>query len=198
MLTCWFQSLSPFLVANGQVKNHTLLYIHTPCMDGNRIYSLMCWQISSHCEAETKWPPFHRRYFQMHFLEWKILNFKRNVTEICSLGSNWKYGSIGLDNGLAPKRRQAIIWSNVCMFYWHIYATLFLNELTPCSASRSVGTVQNTRVDKVFSILAGWFWSVNPTERWCCNPTRASVWAWFSHHLKCWIHKPESISWWDF
>ena len=26
-----------------------------------------CW----HIEAETKWPPFHRRHIQMHFLEWK-------------------------------------------------------------------------------------------------------------------------------
>ena len=31
----------------------------------------------------------------MHFLEWKLLNFKQNFTEICSLGSNWQYGSIG-------------------------------------------------------------------------------------------------------
>ena len=28
-----------------------------------------------HIEAETKWPPFSRRHFQMHFLEWKCMNF---------------------------------------------------------------------------------------------------------------------------
>ena len=27
-------------------------------------------------------------------------------------GSNWQYLSIGLDNGMAPKRRQDIIWTN--------------------------------------------------------------------------------------
>ena len=27
-----------------------------------------------HIEAETKLPPLSRRYFQMHFLEWKSLN----------------------------------------------------------------------------------------------------------------------------
>ena len=32
--------------------------------------------------------------------------------EVCSWGSNWQYSSIGLDNGLAPSRRQAIIWTN--------------------------------------------------------------------------------------
>ena len=28
-----------------------------------------------HTEAETKWSPFHRRRFQMHFVEWKFMNF---------------------------------------------------------------------------------------------------------------------------
>ena len=28
-----------------------------------------------HIEAETKWPPFSRRHFQMDFLEWKYMNF---------------------------------------------------------------------------------------------------------------------------
>ena len=48
---------------------------------------------------------------------------------MCSLWSNWQYGSIGSDNGLAPARREAIIWSNVGMLYWRIYASLGLNEL---------------------------------------------------------------------
>ena len=43
---------------------------------------------------------------------------------------NWQYGSIGSDNGLASKRRQAIIWTNVGMLYWCIYASLGLSELT--------------------------------------------------------------------
>ena len=28
-----------------------------------------------HIEAETKWPPFSRRHFQMDFLEWQCTNF---------------------------------------------------------------------------------------------------------------------------
>ena len=31
-------------------------------------------EISQHIEAETKWPTFHIRHFQMHFLEWKYIN----------------------------------------------------------------------------------------------------------------------------
>ena len=35
---------------------------------------------------------------------------------------------IGSDNGLAPIRRQAIIWANDFFVYWRIYASLGLNE----------------------------------------------------------------------
>ena len=31
--------------------------------------------VVSHMEAETKWTPFRRRHFQVHFLEWKCKNF---------------------------------------------------------------------------------------------------------------------------
>ena len=72
---------------------------------------------------------FGRWHFQVHFLERKVLNFKSNFTAICYLGSNWPYGSIDSNNGLAPNRWQAIIWSNVDMLYLCIYASLSLNEL---------------------------------------------------------------------
>ena len=36
---------------------------------------------------------------------------------------------IGSDNGLAPSRWQAIIWTNDGIVYWRIYASLGLNEL---------------------------------------------------------------------
>ena len=36
---------------------------------------------------------------------------------------HWTLFSIGLDNDLAPNRRQAIIWTNADPIYWHMYAT---------------------------------------------------------------------------
>ena len=39
------------------------------------------------------------------------------------------YQVIGLENGLAPNRQQAIIWSNVVMLYWRTYVSLSLNKL---------------------------------------------------------------------
>ena len=35
-----------------------------------------------HIEAETKWSPFRRRHFEMHFSEWKCINFDRDFTDI--------------------------------------------------------------------------------------------------------------------
>ena len=32
-------------------------------------------------KAQTKWPPFSRRHFQMNFLEWQFLNFSEKLTE---------------------------------------------------------------------------------------------------------------------
>ena len=57
---------------------------------------------NQHFEAETKLPPYHRRHFQVHFLEWKCMNFSKDLTEVCSCS----------DYGLAPIRRQAIILTN--------------------------------------------------------------------------------------
>ena len=48
------------------------------------------WAIEQNCdikgldnEVETKWPPFSRRNFQMHFLEWKCMNSDKDFTELC-------------------------------------------------------------------------------------------------------------------
>ena len=54
------------------------------------------------------------------FYEWKVLYFVSNFSEVCSKGSNWQYPNIGVDNGLAPNRWQAIIWNNADPIYWRI------------------------------------------------------------------------------
>ena len=46
-----------------------------------------------------------------------------------NLISKWPYTSIGSDDGLAPKRRQAIIWTKDGLVCLHIYAAFGLNEL---------------------------------------------------------------------
>ena len=73
-----------------------------------------------HIEAETKWLPFSRWHFQMHFLELQSLYFDGNFIEICSPGSNQQYSSIGSDYGLIK---------------WCIHASLSLSELNCTKAS---------------------------------------------------------------
>ena len=46
------------------------------------------------------------------FLQWKCLDCDQNFTEVYSHGSNWQNSSIGSDNGLAPNKRQVIVWTN--------------------------------------------------------------------------------------
>ena len=37
---------------------------------------------SQHIKAETKWPPFSKQHFPMHFLEWKSIDFNWYLTEV--------------------------------------------------------------------------------------------------------------------
>ena len=55
---------------------------------------------------------------------WMKMYFDENFSEVCSLESNFQLPNNGLDNGLAPNRRQAIIWTNVDPIHWRIYAAL--------------------------------------------------------------------------
>ena len=58
------------------------------------------------------------------------MNFDYDFTKVCSSGFNLQYPIIGSDNGLAPTRRQAIIWTKDGLAYWRIYESLGLNELS--------------------------------------------------------------------
>ena len=48
---------------------------------------------------------------------------------ICSWRSSWQQSSTGSDNGLAPNRWQAIIWTNADLIHWCIYVALGGEEL---------------------------------------------------------------------
>ena len=67
-------------------------------------------------EAETKWPPFRRRHFQAHFTWEKMCQNFDYIFTVSFQESNQQYFNIVLENGLAPTRRQGIIWSNDAKF----------------------------------------------------------------------------------
>ena len=60
----------------------------------------------------TRWGQDKMVDIQVHSLERKYMNFDYHFTDFCSKGSNKQYFSIDSYNGLAPTRRQAIIWTN--------------------------------------------------------------------------------------
>ena len=79
------------------------------------------------------WPTFCRQHFNLHFLQWKLLCFDSNFTEICSQGYTSCYSSIHSDNSLVPNRRQAIIWTSDVLFpdaYIHHSASMSYNSHT--------------------------------------------------------------------
>ena len=60
----------------------------------------------------------------------KMFKFRLIFQWILFLKDQFDYkDSIGSDNGLAPSRRQAIIWINDGLIYWRIYASLSVNEM---------------------------------------------------------------------
>ena len=88
---------------------------------------------------------FSSKWFEN--LLWKIWNFniwtRRNFSNVvpwcCSSNLSISYithrktywFSIGLDNGFAPNRRQAIIWTNADLVHWGIYVAPGGDELSP-------------------------------------------------------------------
>ena len=92
----------------------------------------MSYYIIQHIEAETNGRRFADDMFKSNFLNenvWFSINLSL-ITEVCPLESSQNYFRIGSYNGLAPTRRQAIIWTNDGLVWWCIYASLGLNELS--------------------------------------------------------------------
>ena len=143
-------------------------------------YSNIIIPLTHKGQDKTKWPPFRRRNFQVHFLEWKLLNFEFNFTEICSLWSNRQYGSTDSDNRLVPNRWQAIIWTHDALTYWRIYVTRaqWVNTLTHIHISEmdcycfSIVTVYHLLVTNPSSKpkLRYCNWTLMNNLQWNLNP----------------------------
>ena len=79
--------------------------------------------------SKTKWLPFSRRHIQMHFLQWKCMNFDLKFhwrlllrIQLTIFQHYWQ--------GAGQARSHCLnLWWFVC---WRIYASLGLNGLTHC------------------------------------------------------------------
>ena len=102
--------------------------------------------ICKHVQAKTngqylgqdKWMVFCMQHSQIKYCMYKMLYFAWNF--IWYLGFSWQLIRIGFGshNGLAPNICQAIIWTNNCLVYWHIYASLEWNQLRQAVTDRHV------------------------------------------------------------
>ena len=97
----------------------TLVQVMAWCRQATNHYLSQCWprSMSPYGITRSEWvntfrPPVFRLHFQMHFLQWKYLNFYWIFTQICSKGPNWEKVNIGIGNDLVPDRRQAITCTN--------------------------------------------------------------------------------------
>ena len=77
---------------------------------------------NKHIEAETRWPPFSRRHFQMHFLEWK---FQWSLFPMVQLTIFQHWFRLWVGAGQATSHYLKQWW----LVYWRMYASLGFNEL---------------------------------------------------------------------
>ena len=119
----------------------------------------------------------------MHYLEWQWYNYDSNFTEICSQESNWQWAGIGLDNGLAPDRRQAIIWTNADPIHRRIYAALWGDELTHCSQIGILGIQVNNNLEWMPQNLVDVKSTLVLVMAWCRQATR-------HYPNQCWLRYP--------
>ena len=105
---------------------------HLHCGFGARRSHLTLHWMSAQGSVGFRWGtitgPYHANFSQVetqkfdphwfYCLQWGCNNL------FCQECSN-----IGSENGLAPRRRQAIIWINGGLVYWRMYASVGLNEL---------------------------------------------------------------------
>ena len=75
-----------------------------------------------------------------HFTNKILIRFCMLI-KVCPEGPNSQKPSIGLNNGLVPNRRQAIIWTNADLIHWCIYVALGGDELMCKITGRSTHMV---------------------------------------------------------
>ena len=90
------------------------------------------WSKDWHIWVETKWPSFSRRHFKSILLNENIwISITISLKFVSKGPIDNKSALHSSDNGLAPNRRQVIIWTNGDLNYWHtyIYASIGIGEL---------------------------------------------------------------------
>ena len=114
--------------------------------------------IVQHQDMNSSPPGQNGRHFTDNIFRYNSMNEKFCILIKISLKFCPKGpidNSIGLDNGLTPNKRQAIIWSNADPIHWPIYAALDRDELTEAMLTYCPLDPQ----EKILSnVLSKWMW----------------------------------------
>ena len=88
-----------------------------------------------HIDAETRWPTFRRRHFQINFRTWKCMNFaKISLKSVPKIRIN---NTTALVQIMPWRRPGAVHYLNQWwLVYWRIYASLGFTELRPLKPMR--------------------------------------------------------------
>ena len=128
-------------------------------------------------DAKTKWTKFHKLSFQIHFLPWRFSYLVFIFTCVLRRVKSTMY--IGLDNGLTPTRRQAIILTNDGLVHRRIYASLDRPQWVQLTFAsyfiRHLKTwiLKNFQAKHAPTTLGGW---ENAWHLWICNGHRYGRW----------------------
>ena len=131
-ISLWLQSLINFLQI---FTTHNNSWFSTWWITSREISShTQCHKVTralTHPPPPDKMAVISQTIFSYAFSWMKSLSFWLKFHWSLFLRSNWQYPNIGLDNGLAPNRRQAIILTNNAdAIHWRIHAALGGDELS--------------------------------------------------------------------
>ena len=113
-------TLRGITIQRGKLPPHTVHQMNCAC--GLR-FVMLYWHICT----ETKWTPFCRRHFQIHFLNEKYesrikLHWSRFLKVQLMVSQHWFKLWLGANQATSHHLKQ---W---WLVYWRIYASLGLNE----------------------------------------------------------------------
>ena len=120
------------------------------------VNSILCHHMASIGPNELTHPlgqngrHFADNIFRCIFVNEKIYILTKISLKFVPKGPLDNKPSIGLDNGLAPNKRQAIIWTNAELIHWHIYGTQGGDELTHWGRDK-MDAISQTIFSRAFS-----------------------------------------------
>ena len=117
----------------------------------------------------TKWTTFCRQHFEMHFLEWKLLHFDSNNTEICSWGASWWYHQIKLMFFTNLERLYMSFLSDQCLWCQLSYEGSSVPSANHSRYAIEVSVAKNIQYIEALKILAVGSWryfEVQLLKRW--------------------------------